>query len=169
MYKYFFILFLMIAFSLSHAQSVYKCVGENGKTTFSGQPCKALGEKQEVLNGYVNPSGLSDVKSDNSETDTQKLIVGRWKWTGGDEIRIFNDDGSFESVSKDDFAATKGRGKWKIRENKLIVTAEFENTFSDGSKVSANNVLRLTIKSIDKNLLVIYWNELRSTSKWSKL
>lgn len=169
MHKHLFI--LLLAVLPAHAQSVYKCVSENGSTEYSDKPCGNTGKDQEVLPGYsASPERpAASAHEDSGETELHQLIIGSWKWSGGDEVRTFNVGGRFTSTGKDDFATTNGRGEWEITEDQLIIRAKFDNIFSDGSTVAVGNILRLTIRSMTENVMVVYWDRYDKTSEWKKL
>ncbi len=148
---------------------VYKCMDENGSVTFSGVPCAGQGGTQESLDvaSKTGPS-LEETSADEGK-GVRQLLVGRWRWSEGDEVRTFHRSGRFESKGKDRFAATEGEGEWELNGNDLVIRASFVNSLKSGKEVRVNNTLRYTVESVDSSTLVIYWSRYDDTSEWIRM
>ncbi|WP_435106612.1 DUF4124 domain-containing protein [Arhodomonas sp. AD133] len=148
---------------------VYKCMDENGSVTFSGVPCAKPGDRQEALEVSSKPSRSAEEEPIDDAKSVKQLIVGRWRWSDGSEVRTFHPSGRFESRGEDSFAATEGKGEWELNGNDLVIRASFVNALNSGEKVSVYNTLKYTVESVDESRLVTYWPKYDKTSEWIRM
>ncbi|MCX4186536.1 DUF4124 domain-containing protein [Methylophaga sp. OBS4] len=163
------------------AAEVYQCV-ENGTLMLSDRPCAKEAEHQktipikEPLPATASSESTSDLTSSSkavvdlgSDEILRQKLIGRWagKLLGeGSEDRTFYADGTFESYGKNKFAEITATGSWSLHGKKLTITADFENTMYNGDKVTVNNILKYTVKSIDDRVLKLYWPRYGSSEEW---